>query len=74
MTKIGSLTNIPESTTVAKKIRWADWLRQISHGPYLEAGVESHPDHMNWDEGEVCSPKETWYTRSRSKMLSTMSR
>ena len=45
MIKIGSLTDIPESATVAKKITWGDWLRPMSHDPYLEIGIETHSEH-----------------------------
>lgn len=55
MTKIGSLTNIPESTTVIKEMEWADWLRQRSYAPYLRVEVASHLGHMNWDQGGGCS-------------------
>lgn len=74
MIKIGSLTNIPESATVAKKITWGDWLRPMSHDPYLEVGIETHSKHLDWHREVRCSPEEIWCTRSRSKMLSTMSR
>lgn len=58
MTKTGSLTNIPESATVAREKGWADWLRGGSHAPDLEVvEVESHPGHMNWDGGGGCSPE-----------------
>lgn len=51
MTKTGSLTNIPESTTVTREIRQAGWLRK-SRVLYLKVEVESHAEHVNWVKEE----------------------
>ena len=74
MIKIDSLTNIPESATVAKKITQGDWLRPMSRDPHLEVGIEAHPEHLNWHKEVRCSPEEIWCIRSGSKMLCSMSR